>query len=352
MQLPLFWKRPAPWLLLGSLGLSALVVRPLAVELGAALVFGFVSERPVAWMLRRVHRDTARWRWAAATAFAVVVSLTLLIPAAFALWVAIREIGSLLATADASHLERALNGLAARLRARSTSLGVTLPAGEISSRARSLASSAGAAIARGTGSVLARTPGALFSAFVVLVGWVTFAVKGKAMRDRVLPMLLPWPREREIISRTTADVIDGVVLANIGVSVVQATIVLVATLALRVPNAVVWGVASFALSFVPLIGTAAVTLSAAAWLLLMGRTGAAVVMVVVAIIAGSVDNILRPMLARGASELSFLWMMVAFVGGVTVFGVPGVILGPLALAWATALWEALHLSDEPDLSDD
>jgi predicted PurR-regulated permease PerM len=136
------------------------------------------------------------------------------------------------------------------------------------------------------------------------------------------------------------------------VSVVQAGIVLVATLALRVPNAVVWGVASFALSFVPLIGTAAVTLSAAAWLLLMGRTGAAVVMVVVAIIAGSVDNILRPMLARGASELSFLWMMVAFVGGVTVFGVPGVILGPLALAWATALWEALHLSDEPDLSDD
>ena len=345
MNLPSFWTRPAPWLLLGALALSALVVRPLAVELGAALVFGFVSERPIAWILRRVHRDGARWRWAAATGFAIVVSLTLLLPAAFALWVAIREFGHLLATADAAHLERALNGLSARLRARTSSLGVTLPAGEISARARALATSAGGAIARGTGQVLARTPGALFSAFVVLVGWVTFAVTGKAMRDRVLPTLLPWPREREIISRTTAEVIDGVVLANIGVSVVQAAIVSVATLALRVPNAVVWGVASFALSFVPLIGTAAVTLSAAAWLALVGRFGAAVVMVVVAVIAGSVDNILRPMLARGTSELSFLWMMVAFVGGLTVFGPAGVILGPLALAWAMALWDALHLGD-------
>lgn len=344
--LPPFWTRPAPWLLLGALALSALVVRPLAVELGAALVFGFVSERPVAWILRRIHRDGKRWRWAAATGFAVVVSLTLLLPAAFALWVAIRELGNLLGTADAAQLERLVNGLSRWLRARTSSLGVTLPSGEIAARARSLASSSAGSIARGTGLVLAATPGALFSAFVVLVGWVTFAVKGQAMRDRVLPTLLPWPREREIISRTTAEVIDGVVLANIGVSVVQAFIVGVATLSLRVPNAIVWGVASFALSFVPLIGTAAVTLSAAAWLALVGRLGAAAVMVVVAVIAGSVDNILRPMLARGSSELPFLWMMVAFVGGLTVFGTAGVILGPLALAWAMALWDALHLGDD------
>ncbi len=345
MALPPSWTRPGLWLLLGALALSALVVRPFAFELGVALVFGFVSERPVAWMLRRVKRDGKRWRWAAATLFAAFVSLVLLLPASFAVWVAIRELGHLLATADVAHLERTVSALTVRLRARSSSLGVTIPAGEIAARAQAFAASAGGAIARNTGRALAATPGAIFSAVVVMVGWVTFAVNGRAMRDVVLPRLLPWPREREILRQTTADVIDSIVLANIGVSAVQAAIVSVATLALRVPNAIVWGVASFALSFVPLIGTAAVTLGAAAWLLLVGRTGAAVAMGVVAVVAGSVDNVLRPALARGASELPFLWMMVAFVGGVTAFGPAGVVIGPLALAWSVALWDALHLTD-------
>ena len=62
-------------------------------------------------------------------------------------------------------------------------------------------------------------------------------------------------------------------------------------------------------------------------------------MLVVAVIAGSIDNVLRPMLARGSSELPFVWMMVAFVGGVTAFGAAGVVLGPLVMALAVALWE-------------
>ena len=66
---------------------------------------------------------------------------------------------------------------------------------------------------------------------------------------------------------------------------------------------------------------------------------ATVAMLVVAVIAGSIDNVLRPMLARGSSELPFVWMMVAFVGGVTAFGAAGVVLGPLVMALAVALWE-------------
>jgi len=337
--------RPLRWLLGAALALAALVVRPLAFELGVALVLGFVTERPVAWLLARLRRDGERWRWAVGTAVVAAVALVVVLPAVFAGWVAVREIARLLAGADLAHLERAAGGLAERLRARAEGLGVTLPTAEIAARAQGYAGTVGAALARGTGRVLAQTPGALFSAGVVLVGWVTFAVEGRALRDAILPTVLPWPRERELLRRTTAAVIDGVVLANLGVSLVQSAIVSAATLVLRVPNAIVWGVASFALSFVPLLGTAAVTVSAAVWLALVGRTGAAVAMGVVALVAGSVDNVLRPLLARGGVDLPFLWMMVAFVGGVTVFGAAGVLLGPLVLAWVVALWRAL--AEEP-----
>jgi predicted PurR-regulated permease PerM len=68
-------------------------------------------------------------------------------------------------------------------------------------------------------------------------------------------------------------------------------------------------------------------------------------MAVIAVVAGSIDNVLRPMLARTSSELPFVWMMVAFVGGLTAFGPAGVVLGPLVLAWSVALWNA-HEADE------
>jgi predicted PurR-regulated permease PerM len=332
--------RPGTWFLAAALALSAMVVRPFVLELGVALVLGFVSERPIAWVLRRLGREGLRWRWGVATLFVVATVLVVFLPAAFAVWVAVRELARLLVSVDVPQLERFVGGLAAALRTRIASFGVTLPSAEIVHRAQSYATAAGGAIARFTGRALVATPLAFLSMAVVFVGWVTFAATGRAMRDAVLPVLIPWPREREILRRTTAGVIDSVVLANIGVAAVQASIVSVATITLGIPHAVVWGVASFAFAFVPVIGTSAITVGATVWLALAGRTGAAVAMGFVALVAGSIDNVLRPLLARNGIHLPFLWMLVAFVGGVTTFGLAGVVLGPLVLACTAAFWEA------------
>lgn len=336
-------RNPATWLLLGAVVASAYVLRAFALELGAGLVLGYVSERPVRWALRKLKRDrSARWHWAMATGFALGVMLLLLIPASFAIWVALRDLGQFLGGDHGGDLGRMPNAVVSWLQRKAAGYGVTFSPADITGRLRGAAGTTGTYLARQAGRALTATPAALFSAFLVLVAWVTFTVQGKPLRDRIVPEVIPWPREREILRKTTAEVIDGVVLANVGVSVIQAVVVAVATVALGVPNAAVWSVASFALSFVPFVGTGIVTLSATAYLFASGRTGAAVVMLVVAVIAGSVDNVLRPMFARGSTELPFLWMLVAFVGGVAAFGLAGVILGPLALAWAVALWDAAH----------
>lgn len=337
------WRSPATWLLAPTLLAAALVLRPFALELGAGLVFAYVSERPVQWILRRIGRAaSARWRWAVATAFAICVLLVALIPALFALWVALRDLGEFLLGAQAGALGRAPSAAVAWIQHRASGFGVRFNPADLSGRFGGALAASGSYLARSLGRVLTATPAALFSLFLVLCAWVTFTVQGRALRDRILPELLPWHREREILRRTTAEVIEGVVLANLGVSVVQALVVAVATVALRIPNAAVWSVASFACSFVPFVGTGIVTVSATIYLFASGRTAAGVVMAVVSIIAGSIDNVLRPMFARGSTELPFLWMLVAFVGGVSVFGLAGVILGPLVLAWTVALWDAAH----------
>lgn len=335
------WRSPTTWMLLAALALSVVSIRPYLTELGAGLVFGYVSERPIAWVLRRINRlSRPGWQWGVATAFAFLISLVVLVPAVIAVWVALRELGALISSSNAGSIDSALGALSGWIRRRLGPMGNGLPVGELTARIRTLAEDAGTWLARTTAQGLTAAPDALFSVFVVMTAWVTFAVKGRRLRERILPRLIPWPRQRAILRRSTADVIDSVVLANVGVSGVQAAVVSVASVALQVPHAIVWGVVSFVLSFVPVVGTALVTVTATLYLYLAGRTGAAIIMAIVAVFTGGIDNVLRPMLARGSTELPFLWMLVAFVGGLVVFGAPGVILGPLFLSWSVALWEA------------
>ena len=63
------------------------------------------------------------------------------------------------------------------------------------------------------------------------------------------------------------------------------------------------------------------------------RADAAVIMVVVGVaVIGSIDNILRPVLARrGRLELPSLLIMVAMFGGIALVGASGVVLGPLVV---------------------
>ena len=322
---------------------SVWVVRPFLVELGAGLVFGYVAEHPVDFLLRKLKREgNARWRAALSVALVVGALLLLIVPAVMAVWIALRDLATLLNDATPGQLGSLGRRIVEWAQARAGAWGMRLNTADLLRRAQGFSGSAATLVARGAGRVLTATPAAVFSLLLVVVASASFAAEGRALRRAALPALIPWEREREALARTTAGVIEGVVLANVGVSLIQATIVAVATVALGIPNAAVWSVASFALSFVPFVGTGLVTLSAAAYLFAMNRNGAGVAMLVVALIAGSIDNVLRPLLTQGSIELPFLWRLVAFVGGIAAFGVSGVIVGPLILAWAHALWAETH----------
>lgn len=337
------WRTPSRLLLLAAGVGSLLVARPFFFEIGAGLVFGYVTERPLDWCLKRLRREgSMSWRWAVATTLLTSAILLLLVPAAMALWIALRDLVELMNGASPGAYGRLGERVRLWSEQRASAFGLRLNVADLMRRAQGFTGSAAAVAARIAGRVLTATPAAVFSLVLVLVASVTFAVEGPALRARVLPEMLPWPRERAVLTRTTAGVIEGVVLANLGVSFIQAAVVAVATIVLRIPNAAVWSVASFALSFVPFVGTALVTVSAAAYLFAVNRGAAGIAMLVVAVIAGSIDNVLRPLLTRGSIELNFLWRLVAFVGGIAVFGVAGVIVGPLVLAWTQALWVCAH----------
>ena len=124
-----------------------------------------------------------------------------------------------------------------------------------------------------------------------------------------------------------------------------------------VPNALFWGTVMVFASVVPLVGTALVWLPAGIYLIVMGQTSQALGVMAWCLAAGlTCDNLLRPKLIGGQADLHPLLTFFSVLGGISLFGIVGLILGPLVLAVLISLLEVYqryflnpsHLPPQPE----
>lgn len=135
-----------------------------------------------------------------------------------------------------------------------------------------------------------------------------------------------------------------------GSGLCQAIVATAAYFFLDVPEPFVLGLLTLLASILPSVGTALVWVPVTIGLGITGRTEAAIVMGVVGVaVIGSIDNIVRPILARRARlELPSYLIMVSMFGGIAVAGASGVVLGPLVLRLAK---EALLMAREERVAE-
>ena len=78
------------------------------------------------------------------------------------------------------------------------------------------------------------------------------------------------------------------------------------------------------------------------YLYVTGQTGAATGLLLwCAIVVGSVDNLLRPRLVGGDTQMPDLLILVSTLGGLSAFGAAGIIIGPLFAAMCVTMWDIL-----------
>jgi predicted PurR-regulated permease PerM len=125
---------------------------------------------------------------------------------------------------------------------------------------------------------------------------------------------------------------------SIIVALVQATMAGIIYLILGVPGAALWAAVTFITALVPVFGTFLVWGPIALYLALSGSAVKALVLVGWGVVAiGTIDNILYPYLVGDRLRLHTVPTFFSILGGITLFGASGLILGPLALAITIAL---------------
>ena len=100
-----------------------------------------------------------------------------------------------------------------------------------------------------------------------------------------------------------------------------------------------WGMMIGFCSFIPMIGTALIWLPAALYLLLSGEWQWGVFLIIWGVVViGSIDNFVRPLVMQGNSGMNTLLIFFSLIGGLQVFGLLGLIYGPLIFGLTLALF--------------
>ncbi len=143
----------------------------------------------------------------------------------------------------------------------------------------------------------------------------------------------------EHILRKFSDVVKATVKGNVIIAVIQGTIGGVTFWLLGIEAALLWGVVMAVLSLLPAVGAFLVWMPAAAYLLLTGQyLQGAILLAVGLFVISLIDNLLRPPLVGKGTRLPDYVVLVSTLGGLSLFGINGFVIGPLIAALFVAVW--------------
>lgn len=162
---------------------------------------------------------------------------------------------------------------------------------------------------------------------------------GRAIGRSILAcMPMSEAKNRALLQKFTA-VVRATVKGNIAIAVIQGAIGGVTFWLLGIQGALLWGALMILLSLLPAVGSALVWLPTAIYLLATGDQLKGVILIVVGVgVIGLVDNLLRPKLVGADTKMPDYVILVSTLGGISIFGINGFVIGPLIAALFMAAW--------------
>ena len=258
----------------------------------------------------------------------MAVFLLILVPLALVGWLVAREVLGML---EHSHelLERVdlRQQLMASLPRGLQRFASAVPHGSETEQALMDAMAGGSSIAKellGAGTALA------VDLFLMAVAMYYFFLDGRRLWFEATQLIPLDKRYIQAFAQEFTDVAHAVVYGNTITAFVQGGLGTVGLMLARVPHAGVWGAAMVLVAMVPVGGTALIWGPIGALLVLTGKVNEGVFLLAWgAFVVSSIDNVLRPKLCGSRMALHPLLVFLSMFGGLAVFGMMGLLVGPL-----------------------
>lgn len=315
--------------LTGSGILTLVVFRPYLSLLAFGGVFAVVSRPLYLYILKKLKSETA-----AAFLTIVIIASLVILPSVFFFAALTAELGSLYSNISGYFDNTSFSQMLLRV----------VPSqfqGQIPSMMDE-----GTRLVRGFADLLSRNLfdffsnllGMVFGFLVVLFSTYYLLKDGTKVKKEFLTLSpLGDEHDEEVFQRvivTVRAVMTGILIVGLIKGVLSGIFYWI----FGVPAPLFWGTMTGFASFIPIMGSALVTVPAIVYLLLIGKIGPAIGLSIVAFgIIGTIDNFLQPKLVESKTNIHPLLILLSILGGLQFYGFAGFILGPLTLAVTMSL---------------
>jgi predicted PurR-regulated permease PerM len=166
--------------------------------------------------------------------------------------------------------------------------------------------------------------------FLMAVAMYYFFLDGRRLWFEATQLIPLDKRYIQAFAQEFTDVAHAIVYGNTITAFVQGALGTVGLMLVKVPHAGVWGAAMVLVAMVPVGGTALVWGPIGVALLMVNKVNEGIFLLAWgAFVVSSIDNVLRPKLCGSKMALHPLLVFLSMFGGLAVFGMMGLLVGPL-----------------------
>ena len=308
--------------------LTFLIVRPVIFSIFTGLILAYIFF-PVYKLVKKV----VKWEGLAAAIVSIIVLLIILIPLWFLVPVIIQQIFGVFQSTQEINVQGFLSQILPTASEQVIS--------QVDLTIKNSISKITSSVLNSLVEILSNFAALLLQAVIVAFVFF-FALKDEAKFREFALQISPLNKNQEKglgpqFKNTTNSIINGHVVAGI----IQGILAGLGFLIFGVPNAVLLTILAIVLGIAPLIGPGLIYVPASIYLIITGHpTSALIFLLYNILIVSTVDNLFRIYFVSRKTDLSQVMILIGMLGGLLVFGILGLIIGPLVLGYFITLLEA------------
>ena len=189
-------------------------------------------------------------------------------------------------------------------------------------------------------SVTLKTANFIFLTFVLLYSLFFLLMDGPKFILKLLYYLPLETRDERLLLDKFTSVTRATLKGSLFIGLLQGTLAGIAFAVAGINNAVFWGTVMALLSIIPNVGAALIWIPAVVILIAQGAVLTGILLgLFCGLIVGSLDNVLRPILVGKDTRMHELMIFFSTLGGLLMFGLPGLFIGPVIASLLISIWE-------------
>lgn len=333
------------YVLIGLAFLAVILMIVLLKPFASALLFAGVLAAVFSRWLERLSARLRHRRRLAAGLLTATVALVVVLPVSVLAVVVAKQgaagVAYLKKTIQSDGVHGLIEDLPPSLKGLASDVVGGLPGGE--AQLEELAGGQTGKAAAAVGGVLLATTQILFQIVMMLIALYFMLAEGPALVEWITYAMPLRPSQTRELLRDFRKVSEGVMVSSFATAGAQSVVALAGFLLARAPQPFFLASLTFFAAFIPAVGAGTVPVATALFLYSSGHSSAALFLAVWgSIVVGFTDNIVKPLLMRSAMEVHGGVVFFALLGGMAVFGVVGLVAGPLILAFFLAVVRMCH----------